>query len=318
MILKIIFTIFPSLAERALPVTDYAEKLDILYNSLIGISFIACILVIVAFVSFSFFYRRKKDTDVGHAKVSESLTLEILWSFIPFLIFLAAFGWGWWVYDDLRTPPKDSLEIHVYGQMWSWTFVYKNGKKVTNELYVPVDRSVKLIMTSKDVIHSFFIPSFRIKQDVVPGMYTSLWFKANRKGRFHVFCTEFCGTGHSDMLARLHVVSLKEWEDWLAHDPYKGLTSSEVGKKIFASRCTICHTTDKKSLIGPGLQGLYGSTRSFTDGTKTTADMNYLRESILNPGAKIVSGFQNQMTPFAGTLSEEELAGLIEYIRTLK
>ena len=317
MILKTIFLALPifSLTES---VTDYAGRLDTLYHFLIGVSFLACALVLAGFIYFSFRYRRKSKDEVGQATVSHSWTLEILWSAIPFVIFFVAFAWGWLLYHDLKRPPKASLEIHVYGQMWNWTFVYKNGKKTTSEFFVPVNRPVKLIMTSQDVLHSFFIPSFRIKQDVIPGMYTSLWFKANRKGRFHVFCTEFCGTGHSDMLARLNVVSVKEWEEWMTKDPYKGLSLADIGKQAFKGRCMICHTTSEKKLIGPGLKGLYKSRRFFQDGSAQIADENYIRESILNPGAKIVSGFQNQMTPFAGLLSEEELTGLIEYIKLLK
>ena len=300
------------------PVTDYAEKLDTLYHFLVGISALACVLVILAFVYFVIRYRRKGESETGSAKTFHSSLLEFSWSFIPFVIFAVAFVWGWVLYYDLKRPPKNSLEVHVYGQMWNWTFVYKNGRKTVNEFRVPVNRPVKLIMTSKDVLHSFFIPSFRVKQDVVPGIYTSLWFQANRKGKFHVFCAEFCGTGHSKMLARVHVVSLKEWEDWLANDPFKGLTLAEIGKKTFQGRCDVCHSVAGDKRIGPGLAGLMGAKREFTDGKSLTADESYLRESILNPSAKIVSGFANQMTPFAGTLSEEELTGLIEYIKTLK
>ena len=304
--------------EEMPPVTDYAEKLDTLYHFLVGISVVACVLVIVAFAWFSIRYRRKSEQEQGSAQVSHNTLLEFIWSFIPFVIFAVAFVWGWVLFYDFKRPPKDSLEIHVYGQMWSWTFVYKNGRKTTNEFYVPAHKPVKLIMTSKDVLHSFFIPTFRIKQDLVPGIYTSMWFKANRKGKFQVFCTEFCGTGHSNMLARMHVVSLKEWESWLAHDPYKGLSLAEIGKKAFQGRCTACHKTTKEKHIGPGLAGLMGAKREFTDGKSLIVDENYLRESILNPSEKIVAGFTNQMTPFAGTLSEEELTGLIEYIKTLK
>ena len=283
-----------------------------------GVSALACVLVIAAFVYFSIRYRRKSENEQGRAKVSHSFLLEFSWSFIPFLIFVVAFVWGCILYYDLRKAPEDSLEIHVYGQMWSWDFVYKNGRKTTNEFYVPVGRPVKLIMTSRDVLHSFYIPTFRIKQDLVPGIYTSLWFKANRKGKFHVFCAEFCGTGHSAMMAKVNVVSLKEWEEWLDNDPFKGLTLTEIGEKTFQGRCTICHKTTKEKLIGPGLAGIFGSKREFSNASSLTVDENYLRESILNPGAKIVSGYPNAMTPFAGALSEEELSGLIEYVKNLK
>ena len=262
--------------------------------------------------------KEKLQKSRGQADRHHSLFLEILWSFIPFVIFVVVFAWGWIVYKDFYTAPKNSLEIHVYGQMWNWEFVYKNGRKTSKELYVPVNQPIKLILTSRDVIHSFFIPTFRIKQDAVPGRYTSLWFEANHTGIFQVFCTELCGTGHSSMGAKLHVVSLKKWEEWLKTDPYKGLSMVEIGQKIFKGRCTVCHKTTSEKLIGPGLSRIYNTQRTLTDGTSLLADENYLRESILNPGAKITQGYTNQMTPFAGLLSEEELSGLIEYIKSLK
>ena len=305
--------------KKNLPITDYVSRLEKLNEFLIWISIVACVLIVLAFIYFAIRYRRKAENEEGQATQHHSFQLEILWSFIPFVIFLIAFIWGGLVYKDLKTVPKNSLEIHVYGQMWSWEFVYKNGRKTTNEFYVPLDQPVKLIITSRDVLHSFFIPTFRIKQDAVPGAYSSLWFRANKTGSFHVFCAELCGTGHSSMLAKLHVISLEKWEEWLRNDPNKGLTLSEVGKKTFQGRCTICHKTTQEKLIGPGLAGLYNKKRSFENGKPSlTADENYIRESILNPGAKIVKGYSNQMTPFAGLLSEEELSGLVEYIKSLK
>ena len=301
-----------------LPVTDYVAKLDQLNYFLMFCSLVSCVLITFAFLYFGYRYRRKSVQERGHATTFHSNLLEFSWSFVPFVIFMVAFAWGWYLYHDVKKAPADSIEIHTYGQKWSWSFVYKNGRKTTNEFYVPVGKSIKLIMTSKDVVHSLFIPAFRIKQDVVPGIYTSLWFKANRKGSFNIFCTEFCGTGHSDMLAKVHVVDLKEWEKWLSTDPYKGLTLSQIGEKIFQGRCTVCHKTTSEKLIGPGLAGIYGKDRQLTNGRTVKADSNYLRESILNPGAKIVKDYTNQMTPFSGILSEEEVSGLIEYMKTLK
>ena len=299
--------------------TDLAKKLDQLSYFLIGISLLAACLVIAGFVYFSIRFRRKSEKDKT-PHITHNYLLEFLWSFIPFLIFMFVFAWGWFLYTRIREMPNknaNALEVHVYGQKWNWDFVYKNGRKTTT-LYVPKARVVKLIMTSRDVIHSFYVPAFRIKQDVLPGVYTALSFTASELGKFYVFCTEFCGSGHSGMQARIHVMDKDKWEAWLMADPYKGMTLSEIGKKVFQGRCTACHNTTTSTKIGPGLAGIFNSKRVLNNGKVISADENYIRESILNPSAKIVQGFTNQMTPFAGLLKEEELTGLIEYIKSLK
>ena len=301
------------------PATQWAEDLDKLTYFLVQISVIASLLVIAGFVYFAIRYRRHSETEKTPA-ITHHYLLEFLWSFIPFLIFMFVFAWGWILYDKLRDHPKDALEIHVYGRTWDWDFMYKNGKKSTGILKVPLNKPVKLIMSSRDVLHSFFIPSFRIKQDVLPGSYTALSFTANKKGKFPVYCAELCGTGHSTMLAQVHVVDLKEWEKWLSDNPYKGMSMVQIGKKVFQQKgCMACHTITTEKRIGPGLQGLFGAKREFEKQKSITADENYIRESILNPSARLVKGFGNPpMTPFAGLLTEEEMTGLIEYIKTLK
>ena len=307
-------------AEAAwLPIaaTDLAKEVDQLIYFLVEISVLASLLVIGGFVYFSIRFRRKSEKNKPPV-ITHNYLLEFLWSFIPFVIFMFVFGWGWLVYDKMRDHPKEALEIHVYGQMWNWDFVYKNGRKSSRVLTVPVDKPVKLIMSSRDVIHSFFIPSFRIKQDVLPGSYTALSFTANKKGKFPVFCTEFCGAGHSSMLATVHVMDLEKWENWLMKDPYKGMSVSQIGQSVFQKSCTACHTTTQEKRIGPGLMGLFGSKREFEKGGSLIVDENYIRESILNPSARIVKEYGNMMTPFAGLLQEEEMTGLIEYIKSLK
>ena len=299
------------------PATDLAEDLDKLTYFLVYISAIASLLVIVGFVYFSFRFRRRSEQDKTPA-ITHHYLLEFLWSFIPFLIFMFVFVWGWVLYDKMRDHPESALEIHVYGQMWNWEFVYKNGKRSPGVLSVPVNRPVKLIMSSRDVIHSFFIPSFRIKQDVLPGTYTALSFTANKEGKFPVFCTEFCGAGHATMSAKVHVMALEQWEAWLSKNPYKGMDIAQIGDKVYQQRCIACHTTTTEKRIGPGLKGLFGAKREFEKKDSLIADENYIRESILNPSARLVKGFGNLMTPFAGLLTEEEMTGLIEYIKTLK
>ena len=299
--------------------TQLAKEVDALTQFLLIVSAIAVLFVIGGFVYFSIRYRRKPG-DALPPRITHNYLLEFLWSFIPFVIFMFIFCWGWLVYHKMRAHPsgREVLEVNVYGQMWNWDFVYKNGRKSSNILYVPLGRAVKLVMTSRDVIHSFYAPAFRIKQDVLPNAYTSLSFTAEQLGKFYVFCTEFCGTGHSGMRARIHVMDPLQWDEWLAKNPYKGLSSAQVGQKVFQTRCIVCHNTTAEKKIGPGLAGVFGSQRTFQDGGSAPADENYLRESILNPSAKIVKSFSNQMTPFAGLLTDEELTGLIEYIKTLK
>ena len=304
--------------NRFLPVaaTRIAEQFDSIFYFVSIVSSVFSVLVIVAAIYFAVRFKAKDTREAQEC--THSSFLEILWSVVPFIIFLVFFLWGSLVYKNMRTVPKNSLEVHVIGQKWNWTFIYKNGKKSINNLVVPIGRPVKLIMNSKDVLHSFYIPAFRVKQDVLPGTYTVLWFEASKIGNFHVFCTEYCGAGHSEMLAKLKVLTLDAWEKWLEANPYKGFSLVEIGKKNFQQRCTACHYTNNENLIGPGLKGVFGSRRNFADGSAVIADENYIRTSLLNPAQQIVAGFQNQMPPFAGLLEEQEILGLIEYIKTLK
>lgn len=298
--------------------TDVAKGVDSLYEFLLIASFISCVLVIGGLIYFAIKYRRQTDNDKT-PYISHNTTLEFLWSFIPFVIFMVAFVWGWVVFYQLRSMPKDALEIAVQAQKWDWTFVYKSGRRVAREFTVPVGQDVKMIMTSSDVLHSFFVPAFRVKQDVVPGRYTALWFNANREGSFNLFCTEYCGDKHSAMLGKVNVVSREKYEEWLASEPYKGLSSLEIGQKVYGVRCIACHTLTEAKNVGPGFKGVFGRAEKLEDGSTATADENYIRESILNPNAKVVAGYPKGVMPtFAGQLSEEELMGLIDYLKTVK
>jgi cytochrome c oxidase subunit 2 len=300
------------------PVTDIAQQVDNLYSFLLWMSAISCAILIGGMVYFVLKYKRKTNNDKT-AYITHNTFLEFLWSFIPLVLFLAVFGWGWHIYHQMRANPENALEIHVLGKQWAWDFTYKSGKTSGNELYVPVNTPVKLIMTSSDVIHSFYIPSMRIKQDVVPGRYTSLMFKSEKLGDFQVFCTEFCGAAHSAMLAKLHVVSQEDYEKWLQEND-EGLTLAQKGEKYFNSKgCVACHSNDGTAKVGPTWKGLFGKTESLDDGSTVVADENYLRESTLQPNAKIVKGYAKGVMPaYQGQLSETELSALIEYIKELK
>lgn len=296
--------------------TKIAAEWDSLYKFLLISSLVACVLLMGGMIYFVTKYRRKTKNDKT-PYISHNTMLEFIWSFIPLVLFLIMFAWGWSLYHEMRVAPSNAREVQVYAQQWLWQFEYKNGKKLNNELVVPVGVPVKLIMTSKDVLHSFYVPSFRIKQDVIPGRYTDLWFEAEKLGDFHVFCTEYCGLDHSKMLAKLKVVPLDEYEKWLA-------TTVEVaggpGAQLFNEKgCVACHSLDGSPKVGPSFKGLFGRTSAFDDGTEAKADENYIRESIVNSNAKTVKGFpKNVMPSFQGQLSEEDLAALIEFIKNQK
>ncbi len=211
------------------------------------------------------------------------------------------------------------MEVSVTGVQWRWDFEYKNGKKSTNEFYVPVGVPIKLLMTSADVIHSFYVPSFRMKQDVVPGTYTQAWFQAKETGVFQVFCTEFCGLQHSAMLAKVHVVEKPEFDKWLMGDPDINLPPAERGKKLYGLKgCNACHSLDGSKVVGPTFKGIWGRDEELADGSHIKVDENYVAESILNPNAKMVKGYPPSMPSFQGVVNEGELKALIEYLKTVK
>ena len=313
-----------SRAESFMPTqgTEIAGHVDNLYGFLIIVSTIACAILIGGMIYFAMKYKRKSPNDKT-AYITHDTRLEVLWSVIPLVIFLFVFAWGWVIYHDMRTMPKNALEIHVVGKQWAWVSEYKNGVK-SNEVVVPVNRDVKWILRADDVIHSFYVPSFRIKQDAVPGKYTALWFRAEKLGDFHVFCTEFCGTSHAAMITKLRVVSQEDFDKWLTEEAdVVNLPIADRGAKLFQTRaCASCHNVDNPAAkIGPTMYQLFGlADHEMMDGTKVTADENYLRESILVAQAKVVKGYgpRSAMPAFQGQLSEAELVALIEYIKTLK
>lgn len=298
--------------------TDVARQVNSLYKFLVVASTISCILLIGGMIYFAVKYRKRGANDkVG--TLTHSGLLEFTWSFIPFLIFMFVFGWGWYIYDQMRHPPKDAFEVHVIAKQWSWEFKYKSGKS-SSELVVPANRPIKLIMTSTDVLHSFYVPAFRIKQDVVPGMYTMVWFNAETEGEYQIFCTEYCGTKHSEMLSKVQVKSEEEFEKWLATDPYKGLSLVDIGKKVYQEKgCFSCHSENGVPSVGPTYKGMFGTQRALSEGQTVTYDENYVRESILNPSAKIAVGFNKGVMPtFQGSISDQEITGIIEFLKTLK
>lgn len=299
--------------------TALATEVDNLYSFLLITSLIACVILIGGMIYFVLKYKRTSPTQKS-AYISHNSLLEFLWSFIPLVIFLIVFAWGWKIYHDQRSAPTNSLEISVRGYQWAWEFAFKNGKKTTAEILVPINEPVKLILTATDVIHSFYVPSMRIKQDAVPGRYTSLWFQADKEGDFYVFCTEYCGAAHSNMMARIKVVKREQFDAWLQEDAEQGLSLLELGKKHYTDKgCVACHSLDGNIVVGPSFKGLFGRKGEFDTNEKYEADENYIRTSILNPNANVVKGFQKGLMPaYQGQLTESEVNALIEFIKNQK
>lgn len=297
-----------------------APQVDALYYFLVAVSAFFIVLIFSLVIYFATKYRRSEGRP---AAVHENPRLELLWTVVPLGLTMIIFAWGASVYFDLRRTPADALEIYILGKQWMWTLQHPQGKREINELHVPVGRPVKLTMTSEDVIHSFFIPAFRIKMDVLPGRYTTAWFEATRTGEYHLFCTEYCGTKHSEMIGKVVVMEPVQYQQWLDGGG-PGATASREPLKVSGAalfeelRCGTCHReTIPGVMLGPALAGLFGKPVRLQSGETVTADEAYIRESILNPAAKLVAGYQPVMPTYQGQVSEEGLLQLISYIRSL-
>jgi cytochrome c oxidase subunit 2 len=290
-----------------------ASRVDALYIFLIIVTGMMTLLIFVCLVYFAARFRYRPG--VPAEQIEGSTPLEVTWSTIPFVIFMVIFAWGAVVYFKERTPPADSTEVYVVAKQWMWKLEHAEGQREINELHVPVGRDVKMIMTSQDAIHSFFIPAFRIKQDVLPGRYTVAWFRATKPGTYHLFCAEYCGTQHSGMVGDIVVQEQAQYETWMNGGSTGPL--SATGERIFAELgCSTCHRTDTQGR-GPNLHGVFGKPVQLEDGRTVTADENYLRECILEPGAKRVKGFQPIMPTFQGLVTEEQVNALVAYIKSI-
>jgi cytochrome c oxidase subunit 2 len=283
----------------------------------IGIFFFVLITVL------TFWFVWKYRARPGHreeATAEHNQALEITWTVIPILIVIWIFWEGFTGFLNLATPPQNAYNVQVLGQKWSWNFTYPNGA-VDGNLHVPVDVPVRLTMTSQDVIHSLFIPHFRVKRDAVPGRYTTLWFQATSPGEYQIFCAEYCGTSHSNMLAKVVVHPPGEFEKWVeeAANFVDKMPPAEAGLKLYQQRgCQQCHSADGKGGTGPTFKGIWGHQQLLTDGSKVLVDENYVRESILAPQAKIAAGFEPVMPTYQGRIKDKEITALIEYLKTLE
>ena len=269
-------------------------------------------------VYFVIIYRRRP----GHAAqptAKSNSALEITWTVIPLIIVAYIFYAGFDAYMQMHESPQNSYEILVKARKWDWFFTYPNGH-IDSDLHVPVDQPVKLIMSSEDVIHSLSIPAFRVKMDCVPGRYTYAWFQGSRVGSYMLLCTEYCGDSHYDMQANVVVHKPGEFDAWLteAANFYKNLPPAEAGKILFTRRCNQCHSDDGTAKTGPTFKGIFGQTHKLTDGRSVEVDMDYIRESIMDPQAKIREGYQPVMPTFKGILNDDQITYLIEYIKSLQ
>lgn len=295
-------------------------EVDALFNFILYTSIVFFIIVVFGAGYFVYRYRRRGKQEFT-PDISHNIRLEILWTIIPTILVFIVFAWGFKTYIKMQVSPKDAIEIKVTGQKWFWSFAYDNGIISTNDLVVPVGKPVRLLMSSKDVIHSFYVPGFRIKMDVLPNRYSITWFEATKTGSYDLFCAEYCGTSHSEMIGRVNVVSEREYEEWLESNLSlgEGLSPEEWGAQLYETKaCITCHSLDGSPNTGPTFQGLMDRTRPLNDGSSVVADENYIRESILEPQSKVVQGYAPVMPTYQGVLKAEEIDALIAYLETIK
>ena len=292
-----------------------AGQVDAIYFFMVAVTGFFGVLIAALIVLFAVKYRRRSEHEVGVA-IHGSLALELLWTVIPFFIAMGMFAWGAKVFFDLYRVPAGAMEVFVVGKQWMWKVQHMDGAREINELHVPVGRPVKLIMGSEDVIHSFFIPDFRVKADVIPGRYNTMWFTASQPGRYHIFCTQYCGTKHSAMIGWVTAMAPAEYQAWLGGGSASG-SMADAGAKLFQDlACSTCHLENGQGR-GPVLRGAFGKQVDLEGGATAVMDDAYVRESILRPTAKVVRGFQPIMPPFQGLVSEEQLLQLIAYVKSL-
>lgn len=305
----------PLFPEQA---SNFAPHVDALMGFIILVCLGFAVAVTIAVIVFLYMFRRKSPGAIGVA-IHGDMRLESAWIGVPLILSLAMFAWGAIVYVDFRRAPTDTLDIYVIGKQWMWKLQQPNGLKEINELHVPVGQNVRLIMSSEDVIHDFSVPAFRVKMDVMPGHYNTLWFRPTRPGKYHFYCSQYCGTNHAIMGGWVTVMEPDEYTAWLAGSGGANVSPVVAGQRLFAEKaCLTCHQSDGKG-SAPSLNGVFGGQVRLASGAVVTADEGYIRESILNPNAKIVAGYQPSLMPtYQGQLTEEQTLDLITYVRSLQ
>ncbi|MBS0208352.1 MAG: cytochrome c oxidase subunit II [Planctomycetes bacterium] len=305
---------FRLLPEQA---STHASGVDSLYFFLLAVSLFVTVAIAGTILYFLIKYRGGNHHVDRTPSAGSYLAMEVAWIVTPLVLSMGIFGWGASLYFDAFRPPRDALDVQVVAKQWMWKFQHPNGRREINELHVPRGRPVRLTMISEDVIHAMFVPVFRIKRDVLPGSYGMCWFEATRTGDFHLFCAEYCGTNHSLMKGRVVVMEPAEYESWLGG----GLSNEPpavAGQRLFEElRCNTCHVAATGTARCPPLENMAGKEVRLADGRTVVADDNYLRESILQPAAKVVVGYQPLMPSFDGQLNEEQLLQLLAYLKSL-
>lgn len=282
------------------------------------VSIVFFFLVIGPMVYFAFRYKRKRE-DERTSPIDHNMKIEVFWTFVPTVLLMWLFALGVKGYANTQIAPDGAYEIKVTAQMFSWNFQYPDGT-VSGELAVPKGRPVKMIMSSQDVIHAFWVPEFRVKQDVVPGLYTTIWFEATHTLETALQCTEYCGERHSGMLTKVMVLEPKDFDTWIQNGgTMKKLPPVEWGAKLYASRgCNNCHSIDGTKIQGPTFKGLWAKgTENIAGGVKQKIDENYIRQSILEPATQVVEGYPNVMSSYAGQLRDEDIDALIAWLKTV-
>jgi cytochrome c oxidase subunit II len=291
-------------------------KVDALFFYLSGVTAFFTLLISAVLIFFVIRYRRRTPYEIPRP-VAGSHKLETLWTIIPFIISMTIFGWSARVYYEQYRPPQHAVEIYVVGKQWMWKIQHSTGQREINELHVPVGRKIKLIMTTEDVIHDFFVPAFRMKSDVVPGKYTTLWFEATKPGTYRFFCAEYCGMNHSGMIGQVIPMEPREFDNWLSGNA-GNTTPAVAGQQLYQSLgCVSCHGENGEGGRGPALAGVFGRQIQLANNQTVRADEGYIRESIINPHAKLVAGFGPIMPTFQGQVSEDQLMQLLAFIKSL-
>ena len=306
------FTDLPLFPRQA---SSLAPQVDSLFFFIFAVALFFALAICILIIVFAIKYRRRSEHEVP-PQIEGDLRLEILWTVVPLGITLIMFFWGAKLFFVAFHPPQNSIDVTVVAKQWMWKAQHPEGRAEINEIHVPTGRPVKLIMTSQDVIHSFFVPDFRVKMDVLPGRYTTLWFEATNAGEYRLFCSQYCGTQHSGMIGRIIAMESTQYQTWLSGEA-GAVSMAGAGEKLFERLgCNTCHLPNGAGR-GPSLVGLFGKQVQLQGGRSIPADENYIRESILEPHAKLVAGYPAIMPTFKGLVSEDGIMQIIAYIKSL-